>query len=67
MVLLTGRRGFHAWWDVREFSGEQREEFFALAVSIGADPAHQSINQLVRTPGAVRHDTMKKQAVIYLL
>jgi hypothetical protein len=66
MVLLSGKRGFHAWWDVREFSGERREEFFALAVSIGADPAHQSINQLVRTPNSVRIDTGRKQGVVYL-
>ena len=66
MVLFSGKKSFHAWWEVQEMSPGEREDFFALAVGIGADPAHQKINQLVRSPNSVRSETGRRQGVAYL-
>lgn len=67
LVCWSGGKSLQAWWDVRNEPEERREAFFRLATSIGADPAHATINQLVRTPNAIRRETHKRQSVIYLL
>ena len=66
MVLWSGGKSLHAWWDSRSASDGGRAAVSDLAISIGADPAHKTINQLVRVPNAIRKEKQKRQSVIYL-
>jgi hypothetical protein len=67
MVVWSGKRSLQAWWLVRGWSEKEvMEGLFETAVKIGADRATKTINQLVRTPNAVRKETSKRQSVLYL-
>ena len=67
MVVWSAGKSLHAWWNVRQISNRRRTAFLNLAISIGADPAHKTINQLTRTPNAIHRENQRKQSVIYLL
>jgi hypothetical protein len=66
LVVWSGGKSLHAWWDVDEMPNNRRERFLNVALSIGADPAHKTINQLARMPNAIRPEKQKRQSVIYL-
>jgi hypothetical protein len=65
MVVSTGRKGLHAWWNVCGKSEIEARNFFDEAVIVGADIQVWNINQFVRMPDGTREDTRKRQGVIY--
>ena len=52
MVLFSGKKSLHAWWDVRRLDETVIMEFFQIVCSIGCDPCTKTRSQLVRTPKA---------------
>jgi hypothetical protein len=65
MIVFSGNKSLHGWFDVYEREDSEVEKFFQLAVSIGADPATWTRCQLVRIPGGVNQETGKEQSVVY--
>lgn len=65
MVVWSGNKSLHAWYDVRGQKEEHVYDFCNLAVTIGADSASLRPSQLVRMPFGHRKDLGKEQKVIY--
>ena len=65
MVLWSGSKSLHAWWDALGVPEEGLRRFFRYAVSLGADPITWSRCQLVRLPEGWRRDKGTQQAVLY--
>lgn len=65
MVLWSGSKSLHAWWDAHGVPEEELRRFFRYAVSLGADPATWNRCQLVRLPEGWRRDKGTQQAVYY--
>lgn len=65
MVLWSGSKSLHAWWDADGVPEEELRRFFRYAVSLGADPATWTRCQLVRLPEGWREDKGTRQAVYY--
>lgn len=62
MVLSSGGKSLHAWFNVPE---DQEEEFWAAAIPMGADPAlMRNRSSFVRIPEGTR-DNGSRQRVIY--
>jgi hypothetical protein len=68
MVVWSGGKSLQAWWDVRGRSAKDALTLINIAVTIGADPATRTMNQLVRMPNGVRRErnVRTKQSVIFL-
>jgi hypothetical protein len=59
-------KSLHGWFHVEGEPEERIEEFFAYAVSLGADPATWTRCQLVRLPDGRRNgESPRRQAVFY--
>ena len=56
MVVYSGGKSLHGWFDFRNEPEERVEKFFNLAVKIGADPKTFSRSQFVRMPCGARMD-----------
>ena len=54
MVVLSGGKSLHSWFDVRAMSEEATKRFFQLACQLGADPATWTRSQFVRMPNGRR-------------
>ena len=65
MVLSSGGKSLHAWWNCVEGTEEDHLRFFRYAVSLDADPATWTRSQFVRLPQAWRADKNARQAVYY--
>lgn len=64
LVVLSGGKSLHGWFDVKNSSTKLQLEFMRHAVSLGADPATWTRCQFVRMPDGMR-DNGKRQSVIY--
>ena len=63
MVLHSGGKSLHAWWNCGGFPEERLLRFFRYAVSLGADPPTWTRSQFVRVPQGWREDKQAVQAV----
>jgi hypothetical protein len=66
MVVHSGSKSAHSWFDVRGISEDDNLRFFEYAVQCGMDPRTWSRSQFVRLPGGWREDKGKKQQVLYI-
>jgi hypothetical protein len=64
LVVFSGGKSLHGWYDVRRFTDAKLERFRGRAVSLGADRAMFTPCQLARTPHA-RRDTGVTQEVVF--
>jgi hypothetical protein len=80
LVVFSGSKSLHGWFDVQAEEEKKVEKFFNYAASLGADPATWLRSQFVRMPDGKRNDnkvsdalelagvrgvTPKRQAVLY--
>jgi len=65
MVVDSGNKSLHAWFDVVGVEADLVEAFWTEATSIGADPATWTRSQFVRLPQATRKNTGTKQSIVY--
>ncbi len=66
MVLWSGGKSLHAWFDLANLADEERQKFFRYAAALGADKATFVPCQLCRTPSAIRKENGNKQEVLLL-
>jgi hypothetical protein len=64
MVLWSGGKSMHGWFDVRAFSETAKQDFFAWAVTLGADASLWDPCKLVRMPGG-RRSNGKAQPILH--
>lgn len=64
LVVFSGGKSLHGWYDVRPFARGELERFRRFAASLGADRAMFTPCQLARTPNA-RRDTGVTQEVVF--
>jgi len=64
MIVWSGNKSLHAWFDCRGHAESQVHRFENMAVRLGADPQSLRMTQLVRFPWGLR-DNGKVQKVIY--
>jgi hypothetical protein len=66
MVLDTGNKSLHAWWDIDGLDYEDQRAWFYETVPLGTDSTiFKSNNQFVRMPWGTREITGVTQSVIY--
>jgi len=65
MVLSSGGKSLHAWWNCQGIPDDNLVKFMRYAVSLGADPATWTRSQFVRLPGGWRADNQRRQEVFY--
>ena len=66
MVVDSGGKSLHAWWDIASMAYEQQKEWFYKAVPLGADWRVFDVTcQFVRMPHGTREITGVRQSVIY--
>ena len=56
LVVHSGGKSLHGWFDVRNLSEAKVEAFYRYCVSLGADLATFTRSQFVRLPDGVRED-----------
>jgi hypothetical protein len=66
MVVFSGGKSLHGWWDCIGADESELERFFRYAVSLGADPATWTRSQFVRLPQGWRGDIGRRQEVLFL-
>jgi hypothetical protein len=66
MVLWSGGKSLHSWFDISQVSEMDREKLRRYAAAIGADRATFVPCQLCRTPNATRKENGNKQQVLLL-
>lgn len=64
MVLRSGGKSLHGWFEVRDADEDQLRSFLSLACFHGADSAAFTLNQFMRLPWGTR-DNGKIQEVIH--
>jgi hypothetical protein len=65
LVLSSGGKSLHAWWDCQGIDDCITGRFHRYAVSIGADPATWTRSQFVRLPQGWRTDKARRQEVYF--
>ena len=67
LVMFTGGKGLHAWFNVYNYPEEDVKWFFQYAVSVWADRKMWTPCQLARLPDGLRRDGKKaaRQSVFY--
>jgi hypothetical protein len=65
MVLSSGGKSLHAWWNCGSAAAEKAGKFMRYAVSIGADPATWTRSQFVRLPQGWRAGKNALQEVLF--
>jgi hypothetical protein len=65
VVLTSGGKSLHAWWNCREAGEALAGRFFRYAVSLGADHATWTRSQFVRLPQGWRADKERRQEVYF--
>jgi hypothetical protein len=69
LVVDSGNKSLHAWYDVRTATLKAQRRFFGFACVLGADASRWDVCGWVRMPGGTRyHDGIErgKQAVLYM-
>lgn len=64
LVVWSGGKSMHGWFDVRQLSDHDKARFFAAACRLGADPSLWDPCKLVRMPGGKRSNN-NSQPVLY--
>lgn len=64
LIVYSGGKSLHGWFNVRGRSEEQILAFFRDAVSLGADPKMWSPVQFSRLPGGTNNKTKRHQSVV---
>lgn len=64
IVVYSGGKSVHGWFDVKDVSEDVVHEFFAEAVMLGADPKMWSVCQFSRMPGGTNPKTGRRQEVL---
>jgi hypothetical protein len=65
LVVFSGNKSLHGWYDVRSMGPEEITRFRRYVAALGADKATFTPCQLVRTPNA-RRDNGAIQTVLFL-
>lgn len=65
VVLTSGGKSLHAWWNCRENDEAITGRFMRYAVSLGADPKVWGRSQFVRLPQGWRADKERRQEVYF--
>jgi hypothetical protein len=66
MVVDSGGKSLHAWWDIASMPYEKQKEWFYKAVPLGADWRIFDVTcQFVRMPHGTKEITGVRQSVIY--
>jgi hypothetical protein len=65
LVVWSGSKSLHGWFDVRGLSDLEKREFFAQACRCGADRTLWDQSKLVRMPGGTRSSNGNRQSVLY--
>jgi hypothetical protein len=65
MVLSSGGKSLHAWWNCVGSGEPEHLRFFRYAVSLGADRATWTPSQFVRLPQGWRADKKARQQVLF--
>lgn len=65
MVLRSGGKSLHGWFEVRYADEDQLRKFLSLACFYGADRAAFTLNQLMRIPWGTREENGKVQEVVH--
>lgn len=65
MIVQSGGKSLHAWWNATDVEVIPLLSFMQYAVSLGADPRTWLPSQFVRMPDGTRFENKKRQAVIY--
>ena len=65
MIVFSGGKSLHGWYDVRDWHPRELETFRWHAAALGADTATFTACQFVRTPNA-RRDNGALQEAVYL-
>lgn len=66
MVVHSGGKSLHAWFDVSRLHSDEQEKFRRYAAAVGADPAMFRLCQFARMPNAMRPEKNARQAIRYL-
>jgi hypothetical protein len=66
MVVHSGGKSLHAWFDVAAMQPDELERFRRYAAAIGADPAMFRSCQFARLPNAVRREKNTLQSIRYM-
>ena len=61
LVIWSGSKSLHGWFDVRNLTEYQKHRFFRHAVFLGADPTLWDPSKLVRMPGGRRDNGQTQQ------
>lgn len=65
VVLSSGGKSLHAWWNCKDVDNRTVARFFRYAVSLGADPATWTRSQFVRLPQGWRAEKKRRQEVYF--
>ena len=65
LVLSSGGKSLHAWWNAEGIAEDVTGRFMRYAVSLGADPATWTRSQFVRLPQGWRADKERRQEVFF--
>ncbi len=65
MVVYSGSKSMHGWFNVTGLQNEAVIQFFHEAVSLGADPKMWSKSQFSRLPCGTNHKTQRHQSVVF--
>jgi hypothetical protein len=64
MIVYSGGKSLHGWYDVSRMGPSEQVDFFSHAVQIGADPKMHSPCQFSRLPCGVNAKTGRAQSVL---
>ncbi|MGJ8650791.1 MAG: hypothetical protein ACSHX4_10565 [Opitutaceae bacterium] len=65
LVVWSGSKSLHGWFDVRLLDEAQKREFFAQACRGGADRTLWDQSKLVRMPGGTRTNNRQRQSILF--
>jgi hypothetical protein len=65
LVLWSGSKSIHAWWDCQNHDDSVTRPFMCYAASLGADPMTWNRSQFVRLPQGWRAEKQRRQEVYF--
>jgi hypothetical protein len=65
MLVYSGNKSIHGWYDVYRKPEKETKQFMKQATQLGADPMTWIRCQYVRFPGGVNSKTKQKQEILY--
>lgn len=66
LMVYSGSKSIHGWYDFSGLSESQATNFFELAALLGCDPRTWSKSQFVRMPAGRNHKTQRIQKIIQI-